>query len=60
MKPPKKKLEQVIEEWQEDCRHPIVDLKSNNSSPLIEEHRSLTHVFYCYICKKELKIVEYE
>ena len=60
MKPSKKKLEQVIEEFQRDCKHSIIDLKSNNASKLIEEPRSLTHLFYCYICKKELKIVEYE
>jgi hypothetical protein len=60
MKPPKKKLEQVIYEFQMECRHPVIDLKSDNTSKLIKEPRSLTHVMYCYICKKDLKVIEYE
>ena len=56
----KKKLEEVIADWQKDCKHSIVDLKSDNTSPLIEEPRSLTHIFFCCICGKELKIVQYE
>lgn len=60
MKTHYKKLEQVIEEQQEKCKHSIVNLKSDNTSKLIDEPRSLTHLFYCYICKKDLKIVQYE
>lgn len=60
MKTKLKKLEQIIEEQQVKCKHQVINLKSDNTSFLIDEPRSLTHVLYCNICKKDLKIVEYE
>ena len=60
MKSKFKKLETIIKEQQDRCKHEIVDLKSDNTTKLLEGLSSLTHVFYCYICKKDLKNVEYE
>jgi len=56
-----KKLEQVIEEFQQRCGHTHgVYVKIDNSVNLTNEPFSVQRVKVCKVCKKIVGVIEYE